>query len=147
VKKIAVMIVLSLCATALMAQVIVGPPPAANPLVAEGRQAYNTAKTNLTNMAAKMPPQNYDFKPVADIFDDVTRCPEIFLLWFHHLPWDHRLKSGRGLWDELVLHYHRGARQAAAFGDTWPRLSPYIDARRHQSVAARHDPTPLVGIG
>lgn len=70
-KKIAVTIVLTLCAGALMAQVPVNPAPAAapagNPLVAEARQAYNTAKTNLTNMAAKMPPENYEFKPVADI--------------------------------------------------------------------------------
>jgi alpha-glucuronidase len=77
------------------------------------------------------------FKPVADVFDDVNLCPEMFLLWFHRLPWDHRMKSGNTLRDELVLHYYRGARQAAAFTNTWQRLSPYIDARRHQAVAAR----------
>ncbi len=79
VKKTVFMIVLALCASALLAQVVVNQPPpappsgqtaaapAGNPLVAEARQAYNSVKTNLTGMAAKMPPENYDFKPVADI--------------------------------------------------------------------------------
>jgi hypothetical protein len=51
------------------AQVPVNAPAAAssNPLVAEARQAYNQIKTNLQNMAAKMPPESYDFKPVPEI--------------------------------------------------------------------------------
>jgi alpha-glucuronidase len=77
------------------------------------------------------------FPPVADLFNDVDRCPEIFLLWFHHLPWDHRMKSGRTLWDELVFHYHTGAAQAAALAATWQKLAPFVDPRRHQAVTAR----------
>ena len=46
--------------------------------------------------------------PVRGRFADLATCPEEFLLWFHHVPWDHRMQSGRTLWDELALHYQRG---------------------------------------
>ncbi len=46
--------------------------------------------------------------PVRDRFGKLETCPEEFLLWFHHVPWDYRMSSGRPLWDELALHYQRG---------------------------------------
>ena len=46
--------------------------------------------------------------PLAAMFNDPQPTPEKFLLWFHHLPWDHRMASGATLWDELVMHYTRG---------------------------------------
>ena len=60
------------------------------------------------------------FPPVRDRFASFETCPEEFLLWFHHVPWDHRMRSGRTLWDELALHYQhgvdRGARMAEGLG-------------------------------
>ncbi len=52
---------------------------------------------------------------VARLFGDLKRVPEQDLLWFHHVPWDHRMASGRTLWDELVVRYDRGV--AAGGGD------------------------------
>jgi alpha-glucuronidase len=77
------------------------------------------------------------FPPVRDMFDDVTTCPEIYLLWFHHLPWDYKMKSGKTLWEELCGKYYQGARQAAQLGKTWEGLSGYVDPRRHKAVAAK----------
>jgi alpha-glucuronidase len=77
------------------------------------------------------------FPPVGDAFDDITRCPEKFLLWFHRCPWDYRMKSGKILWNELCAKYFQGTRQAAAFQSTWQSLAGKIDARRHQEVADR----------
>jgi alpha-glucuronidase len=77
------------------------------------------------------------FPPVRDRFDNVTTCPEIYLLWFHRLPWDYRMKSGRTLWEELCGKYYLGARQAAEFGKTWEGLSGKVDPQRHQAVAAK----------
>jgi alpha-glucuronidase len=62
-------------------------------------------------------------------------CPDDLLLWFHHLPWDYRMRSGRTLWDSLVLHYDRGVawvRQARA---TWSTLAPYVDRQRFRLTA------------
>jgi alpha-glucuronidase len=77
------------------------------------------------------------FPPVCDQFDDVTKCPEKYLLWFHHCPWDYRMKSGKTLWEELCAKYQAGAEQAAAWPETWQSLAGKIDARRHQEVAGR----------
>jgi alpha-glucuronidase len=77
------------------------------------------------------------FPPVADLFDNPQRCPEKFLLWFHRCGWDHRLRSGKTLWEALCAKYHEGAQQAAALQQTWLSLEGKIDARRHREVAER----------
>ena len=77
------------------------------------------------------------FPPVRDMFDDVTTCPEVYLLWFHRLPWDYRMTSGKTLWEELCGKYYQGARQAAELGKTWEGLSGKVDPQRHKAVAAK----------
>ena len=74
--------------------------------------------------------------PLAREFADVASTPEPFLLWFHHVPWDHRMKSGRPLWDELVAHYDRGVDEVKAMRATWRGLGGHVDAERHAQVAA-----------
>lgn len=75
--------------------------------------------------------------PVCDEFDDIKRCPEKYLLWFHRCAWGYRMKSGKTLWDELCAKCQQGAAQAAEFQKTWQLLAGKIDARRHQEVADR----------
>ena len=77
------------------------------------------------------------FPAVCDIFDDITRCPEKYLLWFHRCAWDYRMKSGNILWDELCAKYQQGAIQAVALQTSWATLAGSIDARRHKEVAER----------
>lgn len=77
------------------------------------------------------------FPPVCDRFDDIARCPEEFLLWFHRCSWDYRMKSGKTLWDDLCAKYQQGAQQAAALQSTWQSLDGKIDSRRHREVAER----------
>jgi alpha-glucuronidase len=74
---------------------------------------------------------------LADEFNGAQTCPERFLLWFHHLPWDHRMKSGRTLWDEICFKYESGVRTAKKMEQSWLSLSNVIDKRRHAEVAAR----------
>lgn len=76
---------------------------------------------------------------LAAVFNSIDSCPDEFLLWFHHVPWKHEMKSGRTMWDELCLHYQRGVDAARAFRDTWKDMSPYVDAERHAAVAHRFD--------
>ncbi len=77
------------------------------------------------------------FPAVCDEFDDPARCPEKFLLWFHRCGWNHRLKSGRTLWEELCAKYQSGAAGASAIQKTWHSLAGRVDARRHREVAER----------
>ncbi|KAF1716384.1 alpha-glucuronidase [Pseudoxanthomonas yeongjuensis] len=74
--------------------------------------------------------------PLAEQFGDVERVPEQFLLWFHHVPWDHRMRSGRPLWDELVHRYTHGVDEVKKMRATWDGLSAYVDAGRHAQVSA-----------
>jgi alpha-glucuronidase len=77
------------------------------------------------------------FSPVCDQFDDIARCPEKYLLWFHRCAWDYRMRSGKTLWKELCAKYQEGAEQAAALQKAWQSLAAKMDARRHREVAER----------
>jgi alpha-glucuronidase len=65
----------------------------------------------------------------------VRTVPEDYLLWFHHVPWEHRMASGRPLWDELLGRYDRGVAEVARMRATWAGLAPYVDAPRYRQVA------------
>jgi alpha-glucuronidase len=73
---------------------------------------------------------------VAARYGNPATVPENLLLWFHRLPWDHRMGSGRTLWDELVLRYGRGVSEVRAMRSAWASLAPYVDTSRHAEVAA-----------
>jgi len=74
--------------------------------------------------------------PVAAQFADLARVPEQFLLWFHHLPWEYRMASGRTLWEELVSHYTRGVQAVSAMRRTWSGLAGQVDPERYGEVSA-----------
>lgn len=79
-----------------------------------------------------------DYAPeIAARWGDPATCPEDLLLWFHHVPWDHRMRSGRTLWDELALRYQQGVDEVRAMRQTWDALAPFIDAERHDNVRQR----------
>jgi alpha-glucuronidase len=73
-------------------------------------------------------------EPLAAQFNDPATCPDEYLLWFHHLPWDFKMKSGRTLWDELALHYDLGVHQVRQFQQVWEKTQPYVDAERFAAV-------------
>jgi alpha-glucuronidase len=71
---------------------------------------------------------------VARVFGDPKLCPEKYLLWFHHVPWDRPLASGRPLWEEIALHYQAGVDDVRAWRKTWAALAGRIDDERHTHV-------------
>ena len=73
--------------------------------------------------------------PVRQQFEDSKRCPEKFLLWFHHVSWDHKMKSGRTLWDELALHYQHGVDWVRSTRATWAGLRGVIDDERYTAIS------------
>lgn len=77
--------------------------------------------------------------PVREVFANLQTCPENLIVWFHHVPWDYQLKSGRIFWDELALHYQRGVDWVRSARKDWAALSGVIDAERHAAVAKKFE--------
>jgi alpha-glucuronidase len=73
-------------------------------------------------------------EPLASEFNNVATCPEKLLLWFHHLPWDYKMKNGRTLWDDLCYHYEEGVNQVREFQKVWDKAGPYVDSTRFMEV-------------
>jgi alpha-glucuronidase len=73
-------------------------------------------------------------EPLLSQLNDVRTCPEIYLLWFHHLPWDYKMKSGKTLWDEIGAHYDNGVKQVREFQKVWDKVQPYVDNERFVQV-------------
>lgn len=74
---------------------------------------------------------------VADEFSNLKTVPEKYLLWFHHVPWDYKMKSGRPLWDEMALKYQSGVDWARNTRKDWDSLKGVIDAERHKAIAKK----------
>src|SRR5256885_13730366 len=65
-------------------------------------------------------------------FGDIHCVPDKYLLWFHHVPWTYRMRSGPSLWDTLVFHYDRGIAAVAAMNRSWAKLMPLVDRQRSE---------------
>lgn len=76
-------------------------------------------------------------EPYRSLYDNIETCPEEFLLWFHHLPWNHMLKNGRTLWGEMTYRYNRGVAAVESYIATWHQMRPYIDSQRYGEVDSR----------
>ena len=68
------------------------------------------------------------------LYNDINTCPENLITWFHHVPWDHKMKSGRTFWDELCHQYDEGVHEARRFLAVWDAMQPYVDAQRFSEV-------------
>lgn len=75
--------------------------------------------------------------PLREQFDNLDTCPENLLLWFHHVPWNHQMKSGRTLWAELCYAYNRGVSKTRNFQKIWDSMERYIDPQRFRDVQHR----------
>jgi alpha-glucuronidase len=67
-------------------------------------------------------------------FKDITACPEAYLLWFHHVSWKYKMKSGRTLWDEMCYKYNEGVKAVRFMQTQWAGLEKVIDQERFQHV-------------
>lgn len=68
------------------------------------------------------------------LWEDMNTCEEKNLLWFHHVPWTFKMRSGRSLWDELCHHYYSGAAKVKEMQQSWANLKPYVDQQRFDQV-------------
>jgi len=75
---------------------------------------------------------------LAQLYDNVSTCPEEYLLWFHHLPWNYRMKDGSTLWESLQYHYHLGVISVERQHNLWhTKLRHYVDEQRWHEVDER----------
>ncbi|NIG55991.1 alpha-glucuronidase family glycosyl hydrolase [Chitinophaga sp. Cy-1792] len=73
-------------------------------------------------------------------YADSSSCDPRFLLWFHHVSWQHKMPSGRTLWNELCYQYNAGVNGVTQMQQQWKNIAPFIDPERYQQV------TMLLGI-
>lgn len=58
-------------------------------------------------------------EPYRSLYDNIETCPEEYLLWFHHVPWTYKMKSGSTLWQELCMRYNMGVAMVEVYRDFW----------------------------
>jgi len=76
-------------------------------------------------------------EPLQSMFSNSQTCPDIYLLWFHHLPWNFIMKDGQTLWAELCYRYDKGVRLVREFQKTWDQVQRYVDAERFSQVQTK----------
>ena len=81
-----------------------------------------------TNALAQYAPK------VQEQYNDIKKCPDEYLLWFHHASWDHKMQSGRTLWNELCYKYNTGVDSVRSFIKQWNSLQKNIDEDRFTQV-------------
>jgi alpha-glucuronidase len=75
--------------------------------------------------------------PYKEMFENVETCPDEYLLWFHHLPWDMVMPNGLTLWQNISMHYEKGVQAVERYNATWQQMRQYVDEQRFSEVAAR----------
>lgn len=58
-------------------------------------------------------------EPYRSLYDNIETCPDEYLLWFHHVPWTYKMKSGSTLWQELCMKYNMGVAMVEVYRDFW----------------------------
>jgi alpha-glucuronidase len=75
---------------------------------------------------------------LARTYDNIETCPEELLLWFHHVPWTHRMKDGSTLWESLQYHYNNGVIWTESLQNDWRyKMRHFIDEQRWREVDQR----------
>lgn len=62
-------------------------------------------------------------EPYRSLYDNIETCPEEYLLWFHHVPWTYKMKSGSTLWQELCMKYNMGVAMVEVYRDFWHTIA------------------------
>lgn len=78
-------------------------------------------------------------EPLSTVYGTLDLCPDEYLLWFHHVPWNYTMRNGLTMWDNLCYAYDRGVKQAMEFVETWKTVAPYVDAERYARQLRRFE--------
>lgn len=72
-----------------------------------------------------------------DTYENVDTCPDELILFFHHLPYDHVLKSGKTIIQHIYDTHFEGYEKVEEYIEEWASLMGQIDAESYQNVAER----------
>lgn len=75
------------------------------------------------------------FPEARKLWEDINTCEEKNLLWFHHVPWNFKMKSGRMLWYELCYQYYTGAERVKGMQQSWDGIKQFVDKERFEQVS------------
>jgi len=80
------------------------------------------------------------FSPNKEMYNNIETCPIEYLCWFHHVPWNYELETGKIFWDELCYRFYDGAYYVSIMDTVqWPSLQSNIDGQRYSEVKAKLD--------
>lgn len=77
------------------------------------------------------------FPPLDQTYGNIKTTPENLILWFHHVPWNYKMKDGKTLWEELCLKYDTGVKGVRNYQETWDKLQTLVDEERFKSVQSK----------
>ena len=77
------------------------------------------------------------YSPIKEQLNNPTTCPDKYLLWFHHLPWNYKMKSGHSLWAEMCFTYDKGVNNVRDYQKIWDKAEPFIDEQRFKDVQSK----------
>jgi alpha-glucuronidase len=76
------------------------------------------------------------FPAVRESYENIETTPENLLLWFHHVPWDYKMRSGRTVWNEMCYKYNEGVNSVTEMGKEWMKMENLVDSERFSKVKA-----------
>ena len=103
-----------------------------NPVYYHKSDAYGTGFDRVatgSNAIAQYDPN------VQQQWKDSSTCDERFLLWFHHVSWNHTMKNGNSFWNELCYQYNDGVNGVSKMQNQWKGLAKYINEDQHKQVS------------
>jgi alpha-glucuronidase len=73
---------------------------------------------------------------IANMYEHLDTTPDHLLLWFHHVPYTYRLKSGKTVIQHIYDIHYEGAQKAQEYVPEWKSLRGLIDEPRFEAVLA-----------
>lgn len=75
--------------------------------------------------------------PLKEMYNDINTTPENLILWFHHVPWDYKMKNDKTLWANLAYKYDNGVKNVRQYQILWDKMQPYVDEERFKHIQSR----------
>lgn len=72
--------------------------------------------------------------PIQERYSKIETTPDYYLLWFHHVPWDYKMKNGQSLWNNLALTYQEGVEEVKQMLESWQGMESYVDPQRFETT-------------
>lgn len=72
--------------------------------------------------------------PVARVYESIESCPDELLVFLHHVPYTHKLRSGKTVIQHIYDSHYEGAQAVDGYVEAWRKLAGKVDERRYKEV-------------